>query len=225
MKRHIKMAFCVVLALITLAGCTSKELSRSKAKKLIEKQLGDGKIVGDLYSGFVVTEFLSFDELSSFKVTKHITSNDYKLMQNSGLVELQDMGYAMLGKRFIVTFPEDVKKKYVISTESKEKFEMDGRSYSKDVSKVLLGKVLIKEITGIVQEGKDIGAKAKVEFVLHMEASPFGKFMLSDLMQEGDNEYIAKCERYDDGWRIIKENGMMPAKIAKDMEMGIGDLW
>ena len=220
MKKSVSMTvsvMCVLALLIScsITGCSSKELSRGEAKKLLEKKIGDGKEIGDLASGFVVAGGIpSFGAFTG--VEKQITPDVYRSMEKKGLVKLQGLGMAMFGERFIVSFPEDIRKKYVLSTKSGETVEMDGRTYTKDVSKVLLAKSSIKEITGIRQEGKDTGAKAEVELVLHMETTPFGELMMSDLLRGPDIECLAKFERYDDGWRLVKDS-IIPAKLARSM--------
>lgn len=206
---------CILVFLISWStiGCSSKELNRGEAKKLLSKVVGDE--IGDLDSGFVVAGGIpSFGAFTGTE--KQITPAVYRLMEKKGLVKLQELGLVMLGERFFVTFPDDIRKKYVLSTESKETVQMDGRTYTKDISKVLLGKSSIKEITGIRQEGKDVGAKAKVEFIIHMEVTPFGELMLPDYLKGPDIAFIANVERYDDGWRIVN-GSLMPVQLAKSM--------
>lgn len=217
MKRFSTVVCALIMSLtvgIVTIGCSSKELSRSEAKKIIQKEMGDGKVPGNLDSGFVISGGIpSFGAFAGVK--KDIRPDDYRSMEKKGLVKLQNMGLVMLGERFLVTFPDDIRKKYVLSTQSKDKIEMNGKTYTKDISKVLLGQSSIKEITGIRQEGKDTGAKARVEFTIHIEVTPFGEIMLPKFMQ-GDIPFIAKFEKYDDGWRIAKD-GIYPVEVAKKM--------
>ena len=215
MRKLIGLLTLLLCAVILLFGCSGKELSRSTAKKLLEKYNGDGKETGNLDSGFVVAGGMpSFGQFTG--IEKQVTPDVYKVMEKEGLVQLKRMGEVMFGERFIVTFPEDIRKKYILSTENKETVKMNGQSYTKDISKVLLARSSVKEITGIRQDGKDTGAKARVEFIIHMEVTPFGKHMLPDFMQGPDINFIGKFEKYDDGWRIAK-NGVMPVKVAQQM--------
>ncbi|MDD3294488.1 MAG: hypothetical protein PHG20_07360 [Geobacteraceae bacterium] len=217
MNSHFKLvcAVCIffVMAIVT-AGCSSKELTRSEARKILEKTTG--KEIGDLNSGFVVAGGIPSSD-AFMGLEKHITPEDYRTLEREGMIKLENMGLVVFGERFLVTFPEDINKKYVLSTETKDTVEMDGKKFTKDVSKVVLGQSSIKEITGIRQEGKETGAKARVEFTVHMEVTPFGKVMLLPSLQ-GDVPYIAKFEKYDDGWRIVK-NGLYPVAMARKMGM------
>lgn len=217
MNRYFRVVCAVSFILtmgIAIIGCSSKELTRNEAKKILEKNTG--KEIGDFNSGFVIAGGMPSSD-AYMGLEKHITPEDYRTLEREGIIKLENMGLVVFGERFLVTFPEDIKKKYVLSTETKDTVEMDGKNFTKDVSKVVLGQSSIKEITGIRQEGKETGAKARVEFTLHMEVTPFGKVMMLPSMQ-GDVPYIAKFEKYDDGWRIVK-NGVYPVAMARKMGM------
>jgi len=194
-----------------IGACSSDELTRKSAAKILEKYNGDGNEAIDLASGYVVAGWMPSPD-GFLSGTKQITPDTYRAMEKAGLVYLQSLGRVTGGEKFLVEFPESVKNRYVLGTEIKEKVVVDGKTYAKETSRVLLAKRSIKQITGIRQEQTKAGSIARIEFVFHFEVSPFGQLLLDGLFK-GDVPYIAKLAVYDDGWRIAGEN-IYPAVMA-----------
>ena len=200
------------------APSSSNELSRSQAKKILEKTIADKNKMAKIKSGAVVEN--SDDYYTDSIYTKRVTLEIYRSMEKQGLVNLQDLGKEAYynDPQYLVTFPDEVKNKYIKSTEVSPSpakvVKYNGKTYTKELSVVDLGKYSLKEITGIRQEGEEMGAKARVEFIMQLEKTPFGQFMLDDFMQ-GDIQAVAIFEKWDDGWRIAKENGIYLVEAEK----------
>ena len=204
MKKVSGIIVCILLVTVMIMslGCGSKELSRSEAKKILDKEFGDGKYYDKFGTGFVFCK--------NFLSNKNgLEPDQYKFLENNGVIKIQGLGKTMFGnERYAVTIPEDIQKKYVASVKKGDKVEIDGKYYTKDISMVLFGTYSVNEITGIRQEGKDIGAKALVEFTVKLEPTPFGQILITKkiLENKGKIPSTAKLERYDDGWRYIKNS-------------------
>jgi hypothetical protein len=202
MKRLLVCMVPIIIATIMLVGCGSKELSRSEAKKILDKLHGDGKSYADFDTGLVFTKH----GLSS---PHGLEPNAYKYLEKNGIITLQGLGKSVWGnERYAVQIPDDIQKKYVASVKKRDNVELDGKHYTNAINKVLIGTYSVNEITGIRQDGKDTVAKALVEYTVKFKSTPFGRVLHNNkFLEKGDKGEIqvsANFERYDDGWRYVK---------------------
>lgn len=209
MKRlfGITVYISLVVVMMISFGCSSNELSRSEAKKIINKVLiGDGKEYTDFRTGFVFCKHWSVEGFGGLE------QSDYKQLEQSGLIKLQDLGKTIWGvQRYFVSIPEDVQKIYLKSVKKGDKVDMDGKTYTKDTSTLMVSTdQCVNEITGIRQEGKEIGAKAIVEFTLKQKFTPFGNVSYKkEFIEKSEKGILAVqvgFEKYDDGWRIQEKS-------------------
>lgn len=211
-KRLITKIFPIFLLGIVLCGCSKSSntnLTRDKAKKILAEYINkDPKIKTELPTGFVVTSQMPSAAdfgLDLGGVSKQeIRDQDYVQLSGKSCVILQDLGLVMLGRRYYVTVPENMKK-YVLNTKKGEALEFNGQWYTKDETTVLLGEFKMGEILGITEPSVEEGRKVcYADFNVNMNKTPFGEVLLSKKFQKSPIDFTAQFILYDDGWRLIK---------------------
>jgi hypothetical protein len=203
---------------VNVACTKNSDLTRGKAKKILEKKINGPEYYKKFPSGFVVASTMpgSFGSFSGTDI-KSATPDVYRELQERGMVTLTNLGQVMMGERFYVTFPDDVGKKYVKETKKVEQVSFNGNSYTKDMSEVLLAHSKVRDITGITEPSMVDGRKVCfVDFDVEMEKTPFGEVMLPDFMKESPIKMRAEFVLYDDGWRVT--NKVLPVKFLQGAE-------
>jgi hypothetical protein len=170
-KKRWKINFDLALYFFSvwlfLTACGTGDLSRSKAKEMLEKET-IGPIILDLPSNFVVAAMGIMNDGAT------PDPKVYESLKEQKVIILQDLGDAIFAKRYFVTFPPDAAKLFVKSTKKGEPVTFDGKSYSKDTSRVLAATVKTVEIDGITQPSMEEGKKVcYVEFKIVLEETPF----------------------------------------------------
>lgn len=215
LKAILSSALSVLTVFIFIQGCTSKkDLSRSSAKKILEKKINE-PMYTKLPSGFVVASHMpgSFESFSGMGI-KSPTPAVYKELQSRGLITLTNLGMVMLGERYYVAFTPDAEKEFVKERKKGEVVTLDNQSYTKDESTVLLANSKVGDITGITEPSMVEGRKvAFVDFNVHIEKTPFGEVMLPDFLKKTPVPFRAEFVLYDDGWRVSDK--VLPVEFWK----------
>lgn len=215
-KTNCNNSIIVLISLLTflffVSACNPGRLSRANVKKKLEERL-NRSIYTDLASGFVAASYnLSMMDSSTFRIAKNPSPQMYQELRRKGLVNLTPLGRGILQEKYYVSFPDEVAKKYIVSTRKGGTIKIGKNSYSQDSSSILLGDLKVGKITGITEPSDIVGQKVSyIEFELIVDKTPFGETMLSNYLQQSPVPFKAEFILYDDGWRLT--NKVLPTVL------------
>lgn len=172
-----KLALIILIASL-ITGCSSKELSREDASRIIKQEMQFPKVVDyDIFCG---------DPAFAKKVL------DAELEAQGLLTVLRTQKLGDVGKP-IIQFT-DKAQPYLLPTPEKDK--------SINIQKVKLAEEQLKEITGIKM--MDDGKSAVAEYTTsYKNVTPFSSLVNTNFSKE--DKHQAYFALYDDGWRLEKK--------------------
>jgi len=192
----MKNIIILIAMTIILAACSSGELSRAKAKKMIAQKYG-----------FPLVEYRNYDELTLSGMSKKYLNNGMTTMET---YYRNEFGKQKQKQRQVITEEGNT---YVVKTITNQIWGGSTKQYATNLQK-------IDEITGI--RTNDDNTRATVELsVVRYNSTPWGDE--DKYINEGDVlKKSIKFEKYDDGWRITgpKKLGrcMSFADTSKDLK-------
>ena len=171
----MKNTLNLLIALLLFGSCSSNDLDREKAFKLLQEEKTYPKVIDEeIYTG---------DPTHAKKVLD-------AGLEESGFVTIQRTRKIMDIGKPIISFT-DKAKPYVLPQTSEDK--------KSAVWRVKIADEVLEEITGVqMLEG---GKKATVEYrTAYKNITPFSKLIKYSLIEK--NSQKARFSFYDDGWRI-----------------------
>jgi len=172
----MKNIIYLIFISIGLTACSSGELSRAKAKKMIAQKYE-----------FPLVEFRNYDELTLGGMSKKYLDNGMMTMET---YYRNEFGKQKRKQRKVITEEGDA---YVVKTITNQIWGGSTKQYATNLQK-------IDDITGI--RTNDDNTRATVELSLvRYNSTPWGD--KDKYINEGDIlKRDIKFEKYDDGWRI-----------------------
>lgn len=206
-ERYIAISiFIPLIVAFVVSSCNFGNLSQSRAKKLLEKELNIIETT-KIPTGYVETSI--FEDLEKIidealgSGIKAATLETYKELADKGLINLSILSEDVFLEVLYVEITDEIAGKYVRSTEKGEEVEFNNKIYTRDESEVILADVKIKNIASITELSIVAGQKTCiVDFAIQIERTPFGDVMLPDLLQKDFLEMRALFVRDKDGWQV-----------------------
>ena len=198
--------FILLILFFVVSGCDSGNLSRSRAKELLENKLSAVETT-KIPTGYVETSIFEdlekiIDEALGTGI-KAATLDTYQELAGKGLLKLNMLSEDVFWEVIYVEIPDEMAGKYVKSTKKGDEIEFNNAIYTKDESEVILADIKVKTITVITEPSIVEGQKTCIiDFTIQIERTPFGDVLLPDLLQKDFLEMKALFVMDDNEWQV-----------------------